>query len=162
MQIILLILFSINLTYGQFIPSKTSPVWQISLAKTANCVLTDNAFLIEVATINDFDYSNDSGLEVSLKLQTPVKAYLTTYKAWRYSKVIAYRNKGSNIIHFNTRKNPRLPEKMVNTSIHELLHIHGYDHNGNGTEGNGRENTVNYYVGNIAEKYIKDCLNVNK
>jgi hypothetical protein len=145
--------------YGQFLPSKTSPVWQISLAKTANCVLTDNAFLIEVATIPDFDYSEDTGLEVSLKLQVPVKAYFTTYRSWnRFSKVTAYRNRGETIIRFNTRKNPRPVERMVNTAIHELLHIHGYDHNDNGPEDQGREYTVNYYVGSIAEKYVKDCL----
>lgn len=161
MQILILVLLSINLSYAGFIPSKASPSWQIALAKTANCVLTDKAFLIEVATLPKFDYSNDTGLEVSLKLQKDMKAYLATYrpKLWNWnSRVIAYRNVGSNIIYFNVRKNPRDSESMTNTCAHELLHLLGYDHNGNGPESDGRRFTVNYYVGRIAEKYVKDCI----
>jgi len=149
------------MAYGKFYPVKTSPVWQIELTKVANCVLTDNAFLIEIATIPKFDYSNATGLEVSLSLQKNVNAYLATYKPKfynRYSKVIAYRNSNSNIIHFNILKNPREVDKMVNTCIHEILHIHKYHHNGNGPENEGRQFTVNYYVGRLAEKYVKDCL----
>lgn len=159
MRILILVLLSINMSYAAFLPSKASPVWQIALTKTANCVLTDKAFLIEVATLPKFDYSNDTGLEVSLKLQNNVTTYLSTYRPWnRYSKVIAYRNTGSNILYFNLRKNPRDSEEMVNTCHHELLHVLGYDHNGNGPENDGRRFTVNYYVGRIAEKYVKDCL----
>lgn len=160
-KILVLMMFSLNLAYATFYPSKGSPAWQIGLSKTANCVISNPAFLIEVSTIPKFDYSNDSGLEVSLSLQKDIKAHLTTYKPkiWNWnSRVIAYRNVGSNIIYFNVRKNPRSSESMTNTCTHELLHLLGYDHNGNGPEGDGRQFTVNYYIGRLAEKYVKDCL----
>jgi hypothetical protein len=161
MKILALILLSLNFAYASFIPLKDSPKWQIELSKTANCVLSDPAFLTEVATIPKFDYSKATGLEVSLSLQKPMEATLTTYspKLWNWaSKVIAYRNVNSNIIHFNVRKNPRPTPEMVNTCMHELLHLLGYEHNGNGPENAGKQFTVNYYVGRIAEKYVKDCL----
>jgi hypothetical protein len=83
---------------------------------------------------------------------------ITTYRSKNpFSKAIAttYGSDKQNM-YLNTRANPRKPKYMINTVIHEKLHLNGYSHGSNSNV--GKENTVNYYTGSLGEKYAKDCL----
>lgn len=135
----------------------SSKGWLGEVARVAECVVADKAFLYDVAQQSKFTHTDLTPYEVAKKIRnstTPVK--LTTYKTINpWSKAIAYRNIGSDVVYFNLRKNPRELNEMVNTAIHEWLHVVGFDHGGNRKK--GKQDSVNYKVGKIAEKYTGGC-----
>ena len=118
---------------------------------------TDKEFQNELSAIEKFDFSDDNGSQVLEKLMSNSKT-ITTYRTKNpFSKAIAttYSTDKENM-YLNTRKNPREYKFMINTVVHEFLHLVGYSHNDNNPI--GKENSVNYYVGSLAEKYSKGCL----
>jgi len=132
-----------NFTY------RSSFSWIEAVSHVANLVINHSEFKKRVEQIEKFDYTDDNGKQVFEKL-IQTKCVLRTYKSKNpWSKAIAttYRNNKIDI-YFNTRRNPRSIELMVNTAIHELLHNAGYGHGDNSPT--GKENSVNYKVGAIA------------
>ena len=124
-------------------------------AKVAECVIHNEEFLKEVGAHKQFDYTKLTSPEVEKQLRTYKPIILSSYSK-RFTKAIAYRNTGDNVVYFNTYKNPRGMKEMVNTCIHEWAHVQDFGHGGNSSV--GKDNSVNYGVGLIAEKYVERCL----
>jgi hypothetical protein len=137
----------------------TSKGWMTTTAKVAECVLENKEFLKEVGAFKKYDFTDKTPAQVEAiltKVGTLHPVELTTYAPkWRPSKAIAYRNPGSTTIYFNIYRNPRDQKEMVNTIVHEYLHILGFDHGGNSSK--GKQNSVNYAVGAMSEKYVEGC-----
>ncbi len=136
---------------------RSSLSWVESLALKANCTVRLKEFQKELSAIEKFDFSDDNGKQVLEKLMYNNKT-ITTYRTKNpFSKAIATTyNTDKENMYLNTRKNPREYKFMVNTVVHEFLHLVGYSHNGNNPV--GKEKSVNYYVGSLAEKHSKGCL----
>jgi len=131
--------------------------WVKNLSDASNCTINLSQFQDALSRIESFDMSEDNGKQV-LENLLDTRVAITTYKSKNpFSKAIAttYANDKTSI-YLNTRRNPRAMKDMVNTSLHESLHIAGYSHGDNSSI--GKENTVNYKVGEIAgEHYEKYC-----
>jgi hypothetical protein len=134
----------------------TSKQWVNGLTSIAECVTKNEAFLKEIGQFPKYDYTTKTPAQVESALRSDKsKMELSTYQAPFWSKAIAYRNIGDNTIYFNRRKNPRQYAEMINTVIHEWLHVAGFDHGNN--YATGKQNSVNYHGGLIAEKYVGVC-----
>lgn len=137
----------------------TSKAMVTSVARIADCVLKSEKFLNEVATHSYTFTSATSGEQVADSIR---KAHITltvsTYKSkLPWSKTVAYRNAGETTAYLNLRKNPAGKDiaEVVNTLVHEWLHVLGYGHGTNSAK--GKENSVPYGVGSIAGKYVGGC-----
>ncbi len=139
---------------------KSSLRWVGDLAKAANCVVNKKSFEDRVRAVRSFDFSNSNGDEVYNRLIN-FKCVARTYKTRWYSpnrtKVIAttWTNERNGNFYLNLRVHPRPMPKMINTAIHECLHKVGYSHGNNSPV--GKENSVNYKVGRIAEEESQGC-----
>jgi hypothetical protein len=123
------------------------------VADVGNCIVKKPEFLAEVAAFPKYDYTTMSPTEVAHKLKEFHSVTLSTY--WKpVTKSIAYTVK--NTTYFNTARNPRPIPEMANTAIHEWTHVLGFGHGDNWSK--GKENSVPYRVGSIAEKYVGGCL----
>ncbi len=135
--------------------NSTSYAWLDEAVRVADCVTDNSAFVAEVYDIPSFYYTSDLGKDVAKNLVKKDSIHIYTYKSKNpFSKVNAYR--GSNgSVYFNLRNNPRDLKDMVNTVIHERLHI-WYSHNGNYRTTQNLL-SVPYKVGDISEKYVMQC-----
>lgn len=137
--------------------AKSSLGYIQKVALVANCVIQNEEFLKEVGAFKKFTFTDKTPLDVmnSLKGFSPV--VISTYKTKNpFTKVIATTYASDKTtIYFNTRMNPRDMSSMINTAIHEGLHLSGYSHGDNSSI--GKEDSVNYRVGTIAEKYTAKC-----
>lgn len=130
--------------------------WMTSLGSVAECVIANDSFQKEVSAIERWDYTTKTGKQVAADLKAVSGVTISTYKTNNpLSKTIAYRPVGKKEIYFNLRKNPRPYESMINTTVHELSHVAGYGHGNNSSR--GKEKSVPYGVGKIAEKYVSVC-----
>lgn len=135
---------------------RSSLPWLKSLGSVAECVIANDEFRKEVSAIPKFDFTTRTGPQVVSDLREVNGVVVSTYKTkYKYSKTIAYRPVGKKEIYFNLRKNPRDYESMINTMIHEMLHVAGYGHGDNSSR--GKQNAVPYKVGKISEKYVSIC-----
>lgn len=135
---------------------KSSLEWIKDLSKKANCVVNNEKFQYELALIESFDFSKDNGEKV-LENLLKHKATIRTYKTKNpFSKVIAttYKNNKTDL-YLNLHKNPRPMASMINTVVHEALHLAGYSHGNNSSV--DKENSVNYRVGKLAEINSNGC-----
>ncbi len=137
---------------------KSTIGWISETASIAECVIKRTDFIAEVAKTKSFDFSKDTGVDVARKMSLPNPVILSSYckKPSFGRQTNAYRNVGSNIVYMNTCVKLNRIEKRVNTLVHERLHVVGYGHGNNNYK--GKENSVPYAVGAIAEKYVKGCL----
>lgn len=131
-------------------------------ARVANCVVNLKSFQKEVELVTKFDFSAASGTEVMQSLllgsciastyKTRVSPYMCKVKATTYKsdKKAFYINLRGCV--FTSRVAP-----LVNTYVHECLHLRGYSHGSNSRK--GKENSVNYKVGAIAQLHVKECYN---
>lgn len=125
------------------------------LAELGNCLVMKTKLYDEIKAHKQFDYTTDTSEVVAENLATYVPVVLTTYKK-SFSKTIAYRNVGSNVIYLNTAKLPSKPTKeRLNTLWHERSHVAGYGHGNNSSVGKG--NSVPYGTGSMVEKYFDEC-----
>jgi hypothetical protein len=154
--LLLLVVFSVS-SHAGFIPSRNSAKYIHTISKIANCIVKNQNFLSEVKEIRSFDFSLANGLYVVQQLEKDIEIKITTYRPWnRWSVANAYSVNGKPLINFNVYNNPRPIPKMVNTVIHESLHVYGINHGDQYRA--GKEKSANYWVGEIAEKYVKECL----
>lgn len=137
--------------------SKSSLPWVKELINKANCVVNSQDFLNEVKAWPKFTYSDATGEDVYKSILNLHKVNVETYQTKNpWSKAIATTYAGVNdTVFLNTRRNPRDMKYMINTVLHEPLHLVGYSHGDNSPA--GKENSVNYRVGSIAEKYADSC-----
>ena len=137
------------------IVTDSSHVWLQDLAKKANKTFNCIHFLEEVGKVKKFDYTDKKPSEVLKDVylfnkDVKVKTY---YK--RFSKAIAYTYYGNDEIYLNLKNNPRDMSEMINTITHESMHLLGYGHGSNSPL--GKENSVPYKLGSIAEKTYQKC-----
>ena len=140
--------------------TSNSRQWVVSSAKIANCVIENKDFQKELKSKEKFDYSEKNGSQVLsdlLKGDCNIRTYRTR---WPWSKVNAttYSSDKKNL-YLNTRKN-RSIKNWVNTVIHECLHLVDYSHGSNNSS--GKDNSVNYWVGKLSEKYYEVCKKIEK
>lgn len=125
------------------------------LAELGNCIVMKERFYDEITKHKQFDYTKDSSEIVANKLSLYTPVVLTTYKKY-FTKTIAYRNVGSNVLYLNVVKLGSTPTKeRLNTIWHERSHVAGYGHGDNYAK--GKENSVPYGTGSMAEKYFDEC-----
>lgn len=134
---------------------KSSLNYVKKLAEQVNCTINKKVFKEELGKIKKFDLdpTNSNGSEVLRSLLSK-KCIIRTYRSkWPWSKAVAttWTNEKEPNIYLNTRRHPRSVPSMVNTVVHECLHKHGYSHGNNNPT--GKENTVNFKAGKIAENY---------
>jgi hypothetical protein len=136
---------------------KSSLKWVKQLADVSNCVIKNEEFLKEVEAFPKYDFTTKTSKEVAQAYRSSAPSVISTYKTKNpWSKAIATTYTGdSKTIYLNLRKNPRPLKEMVNTAIHERGHGLGFSHGDNSSW--GKENSVNYRVGLIAEKYVEKC-----
>lgn len=130
--------------------------WVKEVVATANCVLHHKKFIEAVEAVDLFDYSDKNGKQVIADLHKS-NCGIRTYKTKNiWSKVLATTySSDREYFYFNTRKNPRELKYMVNTAIHECLHLVGYGHGNNSSV--GKQNSVPYGVGSMAEEVVEFC-----
>lgn len=131
--------------------------WVNDLVKTANCVSNNQKYIDEVKAHKQFDYTDKTSSEVAELLGSDKIAKVSTYRTKNpVSKAIATTFAGDkDTVYLNTRRNPRDMKDMVNTLFHERFHLLGFSHGDNSPV--GKENSVNYGAGAMAEKYVEEC-----
>lgn len=156
-----LVMFSYSLQAATFNLHKgltSSKTWLGDVARVSECVVHNDQFLTEVGNFPKYDFTTDTPKEVERKMRAaltrPVTVEFSTYTKY-FSKTIAYRNTGGTTVYFNLKRNPRAIEEMLDTGIHEWLHVVGYGHGDN--YATGKQDSVPYRVGSIAAKYINVC-----
>lgn len=134
---------------------KSSLYYLPEVIKVTDCVIELKEFQDEVRAIKSFTSSKENGAQVVEKILSPKKAVIRHYLKLS-AKVTAKTVSGE--VYWNRYKkiNPRPLPKMVNTGMHERLHVLGYNHDGNKARIN--QESVPYKVGDIAEKYVKKCI----
>lgn len=120
-------------------------------------MVESTSFKVELARVEKFDYTQDSGRDVLRKLSEHPQCVIRTYATKNpFSKVIATTYSANNVdLYFNLRKNPRPVASMINTAVHECSHLFGYSHGSNSNV--GKENSVPYKIGVIAQKHVDQC-----
>jgi hypothetical protein len=144
----------IEASRAQSFSARSSLPYIQDVSIVANCVTKHPEFLKEVAAQARFDFTKDSPKMVAEKIGQGTPVILSTYKK-SFTKSIAYRNVGDNVLYFNTTKNPRAMRFMVNTAVHEFSHVIGYGHGSNSSK--GKDLSVPYKLGQIAENYADRC-----
>lgn len=140
--------------YREVFTTKSSLKWVQGAVAVSNCVINNEEFLSEVENYPKFTYTDKTPKQVAELLRSAPPAIVSTYKK-SFTKAIAYRNVGSNVIYLNTAKNPRVMSAIVNTAAHELAHIAGLGHGDNSPR--GKQESAPYRVGKIAERYSETC-----
>jgi hypothetical protein len=142
---------------GVYYQTTLTSQWAIDLTRISNCVLNHEGFIKEVSAIEKFDFTFDKGIEVIAKYRqdkvTNIK--LIKPKAFWSSMVATTFAGNTDDFFLSTKKNPRPMPSMINTAIHERGHLVGYGHGDNYAK--GKEDSVNYKLGSISEKYVADC-----
>lgn len=124
------------------------------IAKIANCLLTKEAFFKEIESFPKYDYTTDSSILVAKALAFRTPVVVSTY-CKKFTKTLAYRNVGSNVLYINTCKQWGISPDLLNTLWHERSHVVGYGHGDNSSK--GKQKSVPYGTGNMAEKYFAEC-----
>lgn len=137
--------------------------WIRETAEVANCVIKQSGLIRDVERVRVFDLAvlgdqrGPVGVAVAKRMQAFTPVIVSTYCKYPSGGVQtnAYRNVGSNVVYINTCV-PRNPlASRVNTLVHERLHVVGFGHGDNSWR--GKQNTVPYRVGTLAEKYTNAC-----
>lgn len=149
--LIFVICFSSSQAADSFFELRSKLSYLPEVVRIADLVILDKDFQKEIEQIESFKDSKENGYQVVSKMLSPIKAVVSSYKSKNpYSSTTAYTVEDR--VYFNTRNNPRRISEMVNTAIHERLHVLNYHHKGNSWRKN--QDTVPYKVGNISEKYV--------
>jgi hypothetical protein len=124
----------------------------------SNCVLNKKDFQDELSAVEKFDYSDRNGKQVLADLLDERPCIVSTYKTGNpWSKAVSTTYAGDKThLYLNTRVIGRPFAGIVNSDFHECLHLKGYSHGDNSSI--GKEKSVNYLAGAIAEKYSEGCL----
>lgn len=121
----------------------------------------DYTFLERVRKIARFNHTEDSGIDVALKLSVfnptiIIRPYTTKNP---FSKVIGHAQ--GNVIFVNTRKLDLSEMDRVANFMHEALHLLGYSHKGNRVTPYNL-GTVPYRVAALFREYVKELKGEDK
>lgn len=143
----------------EYFSSTVKYEWMADLLKCSNKVINSSNFITDISSIDKFDFSEDPGSKVAEKLLSK-KYEIKIYKSANpFSKALAYTNLNSNIINFNSRRNPRNLIYMINTALHEATHSVGYTHGDNYSV--GKQDSIPYKIGSIAQKWASKICNLD-
>ena len=149
--------------YSSFYVNKDTRSWVGDVIKTANCITINKNFHKDILSHGSYEHYTGSNKAIvksllSNKVAT-VGTYYKKYSVWpKRTSVRAYRNIGSNKIYINRANvSNKADANLVNTFIHERLHVLGYGHKGNKKYKYNNINSVPYAVGAKSEKYFKQC-----
>lgn len=132
-----------------------------------NDLLTLDAFYDEISnhpafTHDDDDYTPKKISEI-LKADESIVMVKTYKSRWRWSKANAYVSpKYKDTLFYNTRKLWRLRIDIINTIVHECVHVADYNDNkinnfGHGdNKSKGKKNSAPYWIGTLAGSYYEN------
>lgn len=120
----------------------------------AHKVINSDLFRDKIKAIDHFDYAPTTvnGKSVLDRLNTAKTVSVRTYYK-RWGKTVAYTYYDAGEIYINRRKIVDI-FTLVNTFVHETTHIIGFSHGDNSPV--GKENSVPYFVGDVAESIAKE------
>lgn len=157
MKKFLFLIALVTLTVNAKVEIRSKLPWMKNLGSVVNCVIALPEFQKEVGAIESFTFTKDNGKQVVEKLGK-VSTTFSTYRSKNpWSKATSYTLRKE--VYFNLRNNPRPLPRMLNTGIHEALHVAGYGHGNNNIDNDtvNKMKSVPYGVGLIAEKYVEKC-----
>lgn len=126
--------------------------------RVANCVVRSEDFLQEISRFPKYDFTTLSPGAVADAYRSIKPIQVSSYQTRNpFSKVLATTySTDRETLYINTRKFPRSLPSVVNTIIHEAGHLINFSHGNNSSV--GKENSVNYRVGSIAETHTQKCI----
>lgn len=140
-------------TFAGVFTMKTSLQGLDQATKSAECVLKNEKFHAEILATK-FDQTTKTPTQIVTDLKSGKPAFLRHYRTIN-PKSSATAHTVKDEIYFNKWNFSGKPLIVMNTTIHEYMHVLGYSHKGNRPK--GLENTVPYKVGNMSEKYYEIC-----
>lgn len=147
-----------KVTETNFYKNYSTLSWVKLAVDAADCVTINPEFHQEIINYQKFAHYDGSSTQIVKDLLSDKKAEVSTYYK-RFTKARAYRNVGTNKIWLNRAKLGYVDPGLVNTMIHERLHVLGYNHQGNNKYKYNNVESVPYKVGKISEKYAEKCIN---
>jgi molybdopterin-biosynthesis enzyme MoeA-like protein len=156
MKFLFIALISFN-SFASVYTVKSKLPYLKQVAKVSECVIRNEDFLKEIEAFPKFSFTDKTSKEVADSIRKMKSVVISSYKTKNpFSSAIATTYPSNKTtVYFNSRKNPREFKEMINTAIHEPLHLIGFSHGDNSPI--GKENSVNYRVGKIAESYVEKC-----
>ena len=146
-----------NVFTGSFYKVESTLDWIKEAVRITNCVTIQKDFHAEILAVEKFEHYSGSNQAIVDSLLSDKVAVIGTYSK-RFTKARAYRNVGTNKIWLNRAKIFKADKDLINTNIHERLHVLGYGHKGNNRNKYNNINSVPYKVGSMSEKYYERCL----
>ena len=142
----------------------------IGCVTIANQLIKDKKFLDDIVSHESFDMSTAVPSTIAFLVKQfsndkygQIKVY-TYYPAWRWSKAYGYFNPyRPDCIFLNAYKLNRSKGSIVSSLIHEMIHFldfksdFSFGHGSNRPQ--GKQNTVPYWVDNLAEYYVDKQIN---
>jgi hypothetical protein len=125
--------------------------------RVSNCIIRSQEFLREIGAFPQYDFTRMSSGDVMLRFKNSHQINVGTYRTKNpVSRVYAttYMNDKHNFW-INTRKLPRPLPDLINTIFHESSHLLEFGHGDNSPV--GKQNSVPWRVGSIAEKHVLGC-----
>lgn len=132
--------------------------WLKEAVAVANCVFTKETFFKEIESFPRFTHANGlSPKEVAQEVRKSKSVKIEIFRPkYPLSKMVATTfNDKPDTVFLNKYKHPREIRSLVNTLMHERLHWMGFSHDGNPSV--GKQDSANYRVGTIAEKFVEEC-----
>lgn len=129
--------------------------------KIANCVVRSESFLKELSRFPKYDFTTSTPDEVEQAFRKIKSIKVATYQTknpWSKALATTYAS-DRETVWINSRQLPRDLPSLVNTLIHEGSHLIGFSHGDNSPV--GKQKSVPYGVGEIAERHITPCESSN-
>ena len=138
----------------------------IEASEFVNELFQLDEFWDELGKVNQFDYSDLSTQEIVARIKNCTTSLnIRLYRPkWRWSKANAYVTaKYPNTLFLNSRKLWRSTSSLVNTIVHESVHIADYGDDdqkisfGHGSNSaKGKENSAPYWIGLKASDFFEN------
>jgi len=146
-----------NVYTGSFYKVESTLNWIKEAVRITDCVTVQKDFHAEILSVQNFEHYEGENQAIVDSLLSEKVAVIGSYSK-KFTKARAYRDVGTNKIWLNRSKIFKADKDLINTNIHERLHVLGYKHKGNSRNKYNNINSVPYKVGSLSEKYYKRCL----